>query len=113
MIAFLITILIITILLILVVRLATHQVYGGLLLDEDFLKSLEDKINIGNNKLNPYNSDIINVDNLPFISNVGFDILCKYHIDDVGTIPIWSKAHTLIDNEFKRLKKEKLDNLLK
>lgn len=113
MIAFLIKILIITILLILVVRLAAHIVFGGLLLDKDSLKSLEDKINKGNNELNHYNSDIINVDNLFFISDIGFDILCKYHIDDVGTIPRWSKAHTLIDNEFKRLKKEKLDNLLK
>jgi len=96
-----------------ITRLSTHLVYGSLLSSKDFLKSLEDKINKGNNRLNYFNSSIIMVDNLPYISNVPFDILCKYHIEDVGTIPRWSKASLLLDNEFKRLKKERLDNLVK
>ena len=96
-----------------VLRLATHLVYGSLLSSKDFLKSLENKINKGNNRLNYLNSSIIMVDNLPYISDVPFDILCKYHIEDVGTIPRWSKASLLLDNEFKRLKKEHLDNLVK
>jgi hypothetical protein len=95
-----------------VVRLVTHLVYGSLLSSKDFLKSLENKINKGNNRLSYLSSNIIYVDNLP-ISHIPFDILSKYYIEDVGTIPRWSKVSLLLDNEFKRLKKKHLDNLVK
>jgi hypothetical protein len=99
------TILIAVLFIIAIFRLATYATYGSLIKDKDWIHILEKQIQNGSN-LNIYNSDIIYIGNLPYISNVPLDILGYYYISNTGMVPRWSKSHKLIEAEFEKLKQK-------
>lgn len=67
------------------------------------------KTNSKSSELNSFDSNMIYIGNLPYITNVPFDILGKYYIYDIGIVPRWSKSHKLIKAEFEKLKKEQFN----
>jgi len=89
-------------------RLATWMVYGSLIKDEDWVPILEIQIQ-KRPELNRFDSDIIYIGKLPYITDVPFDILGKYYISNVGVVPRWSKSHKIIEAEFEKLKKEQFN----
>jgi hypothetical protein len=107
-----IILLILTTILFISARIVTRSIFGPILSDETWVPILEIQIKKGS-KLNYYDSSIIRIGNLPSISNVPFDIISYYHIENVGVIPRGSKTHKLIKAEFEKLKKEQLNKYLK
>lgn len=89
-------------------RLATWMVYGSFIKDEEWVPILEKQIQKGS-VLNPFDSNLIYIGNLPYITNIPFDILGYYHISGIGIVPRWSKTHKLIKVEFEKLKQIKLE----
>jgi hypothetical protein len=92
----------------LIARLATRITFGKILKDEVWVPILEKQIQKGS-KCNPFDPSIIDIGDLPFISNVPFDILGYYYISGHGVISRWSKSHKLIKAEFKKQKQKELD----
>ena len=92
-----------------VVRLATYMIYGSLIKDEVWAPILEKQISKNQTRLNMFSSDIINIGDLPYISNIQFDILGYYYINGVGIIPRWSKSYKLIKAEFGKAKQKELE----
>jgi hypothetical protein len=106
-----------TILLILFIttEFATYQVYGSFVKDEDALKYI-DEFEIFSK--NPYNNEILSpsTDGLKtsdffrvitdgrYISLTKLSVLSRYHIKDMGRIPIWSKTHKVIKELYKNSK---------
>jgi len=89
-------------------RLAAWMVYGSFIKDEEWVPILEKQIQKGS-ELNPFDSNMIYIGNLPYITNIPFDILGYYHISGMGIAPRWSKTHKLIKAEFEKLKQIKLE----
>lgn len=89
-------------------RLASWMVFGSLIKDEEWVPILEKQSQNGS-KLNPFDSDMIDIGNIPYITNLPFDILGKYYIFGIGVVPRWSKSHKLIKAEFEKLKKEQFN----
>lgn len=102
------TLTIIVVVLFFATRVATYTTYGPLIKDEVWAPVLEKQIQKGS-ELNPFDSNIINIGNLPYISNIQFDVLGGYHINCIGVVPRWSKSHKLIKAEFDKRKREKLE----
>jgi hypothetical protein len=106
-----------TILLILFIttEFTTYQVYGSFVKDEDALKYI-DEFEIFSK--NPYNNEILSpsTDGLKtsdffriitdgrYISLTKLSVLSRYHIKDMGRIPIWSKTHKVIKELYKNSK---------
>lgn len=90
-------------------RLVTYMVYGSLIKDEVWAPILEKQISKNQTRLNMFSSDIINIGDLPYISNIQFDILGYYHISGRGVVPRWSKTHKLIKAEFEKAKQKELE----
>jgi hypothetical protein len=88
------------------VELANYAVLGKLLLDENKLTRVIDKALTKNKELNQYNSTMIYLGNLPYISSSP-GLLSKYYISDIGRIPRWSKTTRLINKAFKDLEQTK------
>lgn len=101
-------VLLVLLVLVAITRLSTYIVYGSLIKDEDWVPILEKQIQKGS-ELNPFSSNMIDIGNLPYISNVPFDILGYYYISNKGIIPRWSKSHKLIKAEFEKAKQKELD----
>jgi len=88
-------------------RLATWMVYGSLIKDKDWVPTLEKQIQT-NSELNSFDSNMIYIGNLPYITDIPFDILGYYHISGVGVVPRWSKSHKLIKAEFEKCKQKRV-----
>ena len=91
-------------------RLATWMVYGSLIKDGEWVPILEKQIQKGS-ELNMFDSNMIDIGNLPYITNIPFDILGYYYISGIGVVPRWSKSHKLIKAEFEKYKQKELDKL--
>jgi hypothetical protein len=91
-----------------VFRLSTWMVYGSLIKDEEWIPILEKQIQ-KSSELNQFDSNMIYIGNLSYITNIPFDILGYYYISGEGVIPRWSKSHKLIKAEFEKCKQKKLD----
>lgn len=107
-----IILLIITTILFIYARIVTRITFGPILSDETWVPILERQIKKGS-KFTYYDSSMVDIGNLPYISKVPFDIISYYYISDIGVIPRGSKAHKLIKSEFEKLKKEKINQYLK
>jgi hypothetical protein len=106
---------IVLLLFILLTEFSTYQVYGSFVKDEDALKYI-DEFEIFSK--NPYNDEILSpsTDGLKtsdffriitdgrYISLTKLSVLSKYHIKDMGRIPIWSKTHKVIKELYKNSK---------
>jgi len=93
-------------------RLIVRGIYGPFIFDKIWQPVLECQIKKGS-RLNMFNSSIIQIGDLPTISNISFGILGYYYIEDIGIVPRGSKCHKLIKSEFEKLKKEKINRYLK
>lgn len=106
---------IVLLLFILLTEFSTYQVYGSFVKDEDALKYI-DEFEIFSK--NPYNNEILSpsTDGLKspnfikiikdgrYISLTKLSILSRYHIKDMGRVPIWSKTHKVIKELYKNSK---------
>lgn len=77
---------------------ATFTTYGWWI-PEHHLDSFLEK-NLTKYKLNSFDSGILSAfeGNLPYISILPFDLFAKWQINDVGTIPRWSKWSKALDD---------------
>jgi hypothetical protein len=106
---------IVLLLFILLTEFSTYQAYGSFVKDEDALKYI-DEFEIFSK--NPYNNEILSpsvvgldtsdfikiIKDERFISLTKLSILSRYHIKDMGRIPIWSKTHKVIKELYKNSK---------
>jgi len=91
-----------------VTRLSSYMIFGSFIKDEEWVPILEKQSQNGSS-LNPFDSDMIYIGKLPYITHLPFDILGKYYISSIGIVPRWSKSHKLIKAEFEKLKKEQFN----
>jgi preprotein translocase subunit SecY len=103
-----IVVLIFVLVLVCAFRLSTYITYGSLIKDEEWVPILEKQSQKGS-ALNMFDSSIINIGALPYITSISFDILVKYYISNVGAVPRWSKSHKIIKAEFKKIKEEQFN----
>lgn len=94
LIAILISLSIVIPLLLGVFEFSSHMTYGGFIKSEDVIKAIDYHLPNGVS-LNPYDTDIITIGKMPYISTTKSPF-GYYYIDGVGRVLVFSKAHTMI-----------------
>ncbi len=77
-------------------EISCYFVYGGFItkeVEEIYMNLDESKL-----RLNSYNASILSTNR--YITNVPFSLFTKYHIEDLGRIPRWSKLHKQVNRYF-------------
>lgn len=77
-------------------ELSTHLTYGtNKNSTNKIIETLENK----NVRLNTYNNNIFYIEGFsPYIATNPFSLLSKYHVDDLGLVYRWTKAHRVLRN---------------
>ena len=83
---------------------ASYMTYGGFLKSKDVIKAIDFHLPKGAS-LNPYDTNIITIGNMPFISTTK-SVLGYYYISDVGRVWVFSPAHKRISQLHDFLLKE-------
>lgn len=88
--------------------LVSLSVYGRLISDSR-LESLFNDVRVSDYRLNRYSDKIIwaKVTSHNFIAITGLNLMGKYYINDIGTIPRWSKWTKIIDEHRRDLLERK------
>lgn len=73
---------------------STYMTYGGFIKSEDVIKAINHHLPKGVS-LNPFDTDIITIGNMPYISTTKSPF-GYYYIDGVGRVFTFSKAHDMI-----------------
>ena len=74
--------------------------------DKLICEALMKNIRESNYSVNSFDRNIITVGKMPYISTCGLEIIgFQYHINGIGIIPIWYKAHNIIKIIYKDSKK--------
>ena len=89
---------------ILTLEFASYMTYGGFLKSKDVIKAIDFHLPKGAS-LNPYDTNIITIGNMPFISTTK-SVLGYYYISDVGRVWVFSPAHKRISQLHDFLLKE-------
>lgn len=96
----LISIVVLALAVVFVFELASFIVHGWFINSKDLNDALDQHIPKGT-KLNPYESHILSIGEMPFISSDLFSLLGPYYVDEVGRVWRFSKAHKRIKEIYK------------
>lgn len=77
-----------------VFEFSSYMTYGGFIKSDDVIKAINHHLPNGVS-LNPFDTNIITIGNMPYISTTKSPF-GYYYIDGVGRVWIFSKAHTMI-----------------
>lgn len=84
--------------LLIVFELVTIGVYGRFVSEE--LTEVYMNLDTSKLQLNRFSASILNTGTKAYIATVPFSLFSKYHINELGTVPRWSKLHKQINKYY-------------